>query len=208
MLVPPAAREAHADHMRRFAQSQHASRMMGERAQVLACRRSGETFPVEATITKVTVAGELTFTAHLRDVTERNRSRDALLESERRIRAVFDHAHDALALLSPQGVILEINRAGASLTVGDGALIGAFLWEAPWLGVDAAVDPSGVERLKAAVMEAASGQPSKMSADLVRNGESLPIDVSLTPIADSTGAIGYVLAEGSPGRSAPTPPMR
>ena len=89
----------------------------------------------------LSVRRALTYTAHLRDVTERNRARDGLLERERRIRAVFDHAGEALALLSPDGAVIEINRAGASLTTGGAPLTGAPLWEAPWLGVNLAATP-------------------------------------------------------------------
>jgi PAS domain S-box-containing protein len=141
-------------------------------------------------------AGALTYTAHLRDVTERNRARDRLAESERRIRAVFDHAGEAIALLSPDGSVVEINRAGAALTRADRPLVGAPLWEAPWLGVDLAASPGAADGLKAAVQAAAAGQPTRISAELVRDGRNLPIDVRLTPIPDADGGVVYVLAEG------------
>jgi PAS domain S-box-containing protein len=196
VLIPPAARASHADRVEGFRVAKSASRMMSERAEVQGCRRNGDAFPLEATITKVMAAGALTYTAHLRDVTERNRARDRLAESERRIRAVFDHAGEAIALLSPDGSVVEINRAGAALTRADRPLVGAPLWEAPWLGVDLAASPGAADGLKAAVQAAAAGQPTRISAELVRDGRNLPIDVRLTPIPDADGGVVYVLAEG------------
>lgn len=196
VLVPEGSRAAHARFVEQFRESKAASRMMGERAEVMGVRRNGEVFPLEATITKVMTAGALTYTAHLRDVTERNRARDRLQESERRIRAVFDHATEAIALLAPDGAVVEINRAAAALTAGDRPLVGAPLWEAPWLGADVAVGPGAAEGLKTAVLAAAAGKPTRLAAELVRDGQPLPIDVRLTPIPDATGAVAYVLAEG------------
>ena len=196
ILVPEKARATHPSQIEAFRQSTSASKMMSERTQVFGARRSGEVFPLEATITKVMAAGALTYTAHLRDVTERNRARDQLIESERRIRAVFDHASEAIALLATDGAVLEINRAGTALTSADRPLIGAPLWEAPWLGVNLAVGSGEAEGLKAAIRTAASGQAARLAVELTRDGQPLPIDVRLTPISDADGAVAYVLAEG------------
>ncbi|MGA0599526.1 PAS domain S-box protein [Caulobacter sp. KR2-114] len=196
MLIPRPSRAVHGAKVESFRRSKTASRMMSERSEVLGRRRNGDVFPVEATITKVMAGGQLTFTAHLRDVTERNRARDRLIESERRIRAVFDHSTEAIALLAPDGAILEINRAGAALTSANGPLVGAPLWEAPWLGAAVAAGSAEAGQLMAAVLAAAGGAPQRLSASLVRDGRPLPIQVRLTPIPGGEGRVDYVLAEG------------
>ncbi|WP_374348675.1 PAS domain S-box protein [Phenylobacterium sp.] len=196
MLIPERARQGHTGQVEAFRRSKSASRMMSERSEVLGCRRNGEVFPLEATITKVMAAGQLTFTAHLRDVTERNRARDRLLESERRIRAVFDHASVAIALLSAEGSVLEINSAGTALTAADRPVVGAPLWEAPWLGASLTAGSAEAGRLKSAVLAAASGVPQNISASLIRDGKALPIEVRITPIVGQGGKVDYVLAEG------------
>jgi PAS domain S-box-containing protein len=196
ILIPPEARAGHAQNIEGFRLSKQASRMMGDRPEVRGRRRSGETFALEATITKVMAAGALTYTAHLRDVTERNRARRALKESERRVRAVFDHASEAIALLTPGGAIIEINRAGEALTTADRPLMGAALWDAPWLGVDLLAAPEAAEGLKAAIETAASGRPTRMAAELQKDGKPLSVDVRLTPITNADGAVVYILAEG------------
>jgi PAS domain S-box-containing protein len=195
-LLPPEARAAHPVHVDDFRRSKQASRMMSERREVRGLRRSGERFALDVTITKVMAAGALTYTAHLRDVTERNRARDMLAERERRIRAVFDHAAEAIALLTPDGAVLEINRAASALTAADRPLIGAPLWEAPWLGGELMASPAATEPLKAAIALAAQGQCARLAAELTRDGKPLPIDVRLTPIRSADGAVVYILAEG------------
>lgn len=196
ILLPQGARAGHAARVDAFRADRSASRMMGDRPEVLGVRRNGEVFPLEATITKVDAGGSLTFTAHLRDVTERNRARDRLAESERRIRAVFDHASEAIALLAADGTVLEINRAATALTSADRPLVGAPLWEAPWLGAAPTADAAYAEPLKAAIGEAAAGQAASIRAELSRDGRPLPIEVRLTPIPGAGGKVEYVLAEG------------
>jgi PAS domain S-box-containing protein len=195
MLIPPWARSAHERHVAEFAKGRQPSRMMSERRAVMGQRRSGETFALEATITKVAAGGSLTFAAHLRDVTERNRQSERLKESDRRIRAVFDHAHTPIALLSPDGTVLEINRAGAALAAEDGTVKGAALWAAPWLGVPAASAQAQGERLRAAVLEASRGAAQVIAVPLAHDGSPAAIEVRLTPIFDDAH-LAYILAEG------------
>jgi PAS domain S-box-containing protein len=49
--------------------------------------------------------------AVMQDVTEERSAAQALTASERRYRALFHHAHDPIALVSPEGRILEANPA-------------------------------------------------------------------------------------------------
>jgi PAS domain S-box-containing protein len=196
-LLPEGARARHAEQVAGFAASASASRMMSQRAEVQGRRADGSVFPVEATITKVSVAGAMTFTAQLRDVSARKAAEARLAESERRFRAMFDHAQGALALLSPDGTVLEINRAAQALTVGDETLTGRPLWELPWLGAATAPDAeAGRQRLKEGVAAAARGLAVRFPAEL-REGDAVHrIDLSLTPITDATGQVIYILPEG------------
>lgn len=51
----------------------------------------------------------------VRDVTERNRTQEALLESERKYRALFDQSADAIFLVGRDGAVLELNQSGCDL---------------------------------------------------------------------------------------------
>lgn len=197
LLLPEAARAAHPAQVEAFGAGRVASRMMSERQEVEGRRRSGEIFPLEAAITKVSVGGTLTYTAHLRDITARKAVQRRLEDSERRFRAIFDHAFGAIALLAPDGTVLEINRAAAALTTGGEPLLGRPLWDLPWLGA-AGVTPDATarDRLQAAVATAATGRSVRYTAELADGAIRRKIDLSLTPIADAAGAVIDILAEG------------
>jgi hypothetical protein len=50
---------------------------MNERGTVWGLRKSGEEFQLEVAITKVTVGGERTYTAHMRDLARHRQSADS-----------------------------------------------------------------------------------------------------------------------------------
>ncbi len=70
-LIPMGARAAHRGHLQTFAEGTRDARRMGERRTIAGLRKSGEQFPAEASISRVTVDGEQTFMVMLRDISER-----------------------------------------------------------------------------------------------------------------------------------------
>jgi PAS domain S-box-containing protein len=75
-LLPLALRAVHRSHVRGFASGNADARRMGERRAIAGLRRNGEEFPADASISRVTVAGERTFMVMIRDVSERKRAED------------------------------------------------------------------------------------------------------------------------------------
>jgi len=196
-LLPDRYRQHHSEDVARFGSGKQASRQMNERGAVWGRRKSGEEFPLEIAITKVSVAGALTYTAHLRDITQRRDREQRLQESERRFRAIFEHAFEAVGLLSPDGTVLEINRAGRLMTEGTAPLAGLTLWDLPWAGSDQTPDDAARQRLKGAVARAARGETVRYTETLTVPGEPVrTIDISLTPIRDETGKVIYIVPEG------------
>jgi PAS domain S-box-containing protein len=195
-LLPDRYRQRHAEDVVRFGTGKQASRQMNERGAVWGRRKSGEEFPLEVAITKVSVGGAVTYTAHMRDVTQRRQREEKLVESERRFRAIFEHAFEAVGLLSPDGTVLEINRAGRLMTEGLSQLVGLPLWELPWVGADGDTDGSARQRLKNAIAQAARGDVIRYSETIQPEaGKSRTLDITLTPIKDERGRIIYIVPE-------------
>jgi PAS domain S-box-containing protein len=196
-LLPERFRARHTGDVTAFGAGKQSSRPMSARGEIIGMRRNGQEFPMEAAITKVMVGDALTYTAHLRDISERKEREAALIESERRFRAIFEHAFEAIGLLSPDGTVLEINRAGRVLTEGHAHLKGLPLWDLPWAGSDAAPDDAARQRMKSAIAAAALGQTIRYTDEL-RAGDAPPrkIDISFTPVKDETGRVIYIIPEG------------
>ncbi len=92
VLLPERYRAAHAGLIDAFAAAPQQARRMGERREIYGLRKDGTEFPAEASISKLDVDGERTFTVVLRDITERKESEAALRESERRLWAFLDNS--------------------------------------------------------------------------------------------------------------------
>ena len=111
-----------------------------------------------------------------------------------RLRAIFEHSFELIGLLTPEGVLVEVNR-GALVFAGveREQVVGKPLDMAPWwMDSSAAAE----EWLRRAIQEASRGRFIRYEVE-VRSGTGRPavIDLSLTPILEGE-RVGYILAEG------------
>ncbi|WP_449230620.1 PAS domain-containing protein [Azospirillum doebereinerae] len=118
----------------------------------------------------------------------------ALRQSERHTRAVLDALPAFIGVLTPDGVVAQINHAAAEaagLPLKD--IVGRPFDSICWLSFDEA----GRERLRAAVARAAAGAADRFDADLrVAGGRTISVDVGLTPMFDPQGRITHLIASG------------
>lgn len=110
-FIPERFRDAHAAHIRRFAETGVTSRQMGSLGAISGLRADGEEFPIEASISQVLVSGEQLSTVILRDITERKAAEDALVESRLRMEGIVESAMDALISVDEQQRIIVFNPA-------------------------------------------------------------------------------------------------
>jgi PAS domain S-box-containing protein len=108
-LIPDAFVAIHRRHLATFAFTGAAARKMGERGEVTGKRRSGESFPAEASISKLRIGDRQLFTAVLRDISERRASeeeRARLLVREQAAREQAQRAERRSGFLAEASALL------------------------------------------------------------------------------------------------------
>ena len=111
---------------------------------------------------------------------------------ERRLRAFFDNTLEAVALLQPDGTVVEANQPSLDvrgLTRAD--VVGRPLWDTGWLDFD----PALRERARRAVQKAAGGKLVREELEIPEaGGRPQVLDFSLKPVFDQ-GALALLIAE-------------
>jgi PAS domain S-box-containing protein len=191
-LLPERTRDDHPNLMRRFAEEPQPARLMGERSEVAGLTRSGAEIPLEASITKVTLDQTLVFSAHLRDLRARKAAEAALAQSLASFTTVFDNAQQAMALIAPDGAVLEINAAARGLLPPGAEPRGQAFAELPFWSTDAQATAAW---LREAMDRCGSGQVYRAPATVVYpDGSTRQLDFSLTPVIQD-GATFTIVAE-------------
>jgi PAS domain S-box-containing protein len=118
-----------------------------------------------------------------RDVSELRHAQQALSESERRYRTLFDEALDAIIVVSPAGTIVDVNAiACRDLGHAREALIGQ-----PFQKL---LDPAALERLRSAVSEVFSGGRIRIEVSARRkDGSLLPVEVRAGRLPDGNALV-------------------
>jgi PAS domain S-box-containing protein len=91
-LLPQRFRGAHREHVRRFGEDRATSRRMGDATTLTALRADGTEFPIEASISHVTLHDKPYFTVILRDITLRKQSEDMLRRQQQELRELSAQA--------------------------------------------------------------------------------------------------------------------
>lgn len=137
--------------------------------------------------------------AVIRDITgkrifqERKQLELALVESERKFRAVFNQNFQYTGLLKPNGILLEANQRLLDLAgITQTDVANKAFWEAPWWNRS----PKNQLRLRSMVSEAAKGKVMRSEFEMVGLGRTpITVDFSLTPAQDETGRVVWLIAE-------------
>ncbi|MEG4938793.1 PAS domain S-box protein [Microcoleus sp. F4-D5] len=118
----------------------------------------------------------------------------ALSESTQRFQAIFDQAFQLIALLEPDGTVIEANQT--ALELGDvqaSEVLGQKFWLAPWW----ASSPTNQQRLTTNIKQVSTGKFVREEYEITDpNNQLTVIDVSFKPLFDKTGEVFQILAEG------------
>jgi len=149
-------------------------------------RKDGTRFWVEVSLSLVELDGAERVIASIRDISERK-------ERERRIQAVFDHTHQFIGLLEPDGTLVEANRTALEFGgVEREDVVGEPFWECPWWETSAAVRRD----LKHAIARAVDGEFVRYDVEVQGVTGTEVIDFSLRPVTDEHGDVVLLVPEG------------
>jgi len=125
---------------------------------------------------------------------EHQRVEQALRESQRQFRAIFEGTFQFMGLLWPDGTVIEVNQTALNFARTPAAsIVGRPFWQAQWWRIA----PEAEEPLKKAIAKAATGELVHYQVDFTRDDQTVAtIDFSLKPVRDEIGQILWLICEG------------
>jgi PAS domain S-box-containing protein len=130
----------------------------------------------------------------IRDITEHKRMNEALLESERKIRGLFDQSFQFIGMTTPDGTLIEANKTSMRFSgIKESDCLGKPFWDTPWWTHSVELQ----NKLREAVIKVAGGETVRFEATHVAADKSIHyIDFSLKPVKDENGKIIFLIPEG------------
>ncbi len=155
--------------------------------------KTGETVPAETKVTLGIWGGKKALFGVTRNISELKKAHDRLLDSERRMRSVFDQSFQLAGILDKKGRLLYVNRTALKHIGADFEDIkGHFFWESGWWR-DV---PDMQNKIRDAVSMASGGLTVKSEITIPdRDGFTMYLDFSLRPVRDEKGEIIYLVPE-------------
>lgn len=179
-FLPSRFRAAHSGYVRQFGQNPVTRRTMGGLSPLRGLRSNGEEFPIEASISQVTVDGKKLFTAIVRDITEATKSR----ESSGHLAAIVESSDDAIISKTLDGKITSWNPAAEKL-------FGYPAAEAVGKSMMLIVPPDLAEEENEILGRISRGQRIEHfeTRRLQKNGNQIDVAATISPLRDNSGKI-------------------
>lgn len=155
-------------------------------------RKDEAILDLEVSLNTIDIAGERLVVGITRDVTERERTANALRESTIKLNAILDHHYQLTGLLDLEGRLLAVNKTALELVGADEAeVLGNFFWKGPWW------NSSQEAKVRAAIKSASEGEFVQFeSTHPSADGEIREINFSINPVRDDKGNVVYLVPQG------------
>jgi PAS domain S-box-containing protein len=129
-----------------------------------------------------------------RDITAQKETERIAREASSRLDAMFNTSLEYIGLVSPDGKLLDCNRASLEFAGSEREdLIGTWFWECPWF----THTPGAPEMAREVLARAVSGEHIRLEWPLVRpSGEILVFDFSISQVRDLDGKVVLLVPEG------------
>jgi PAS domain S-box-containing protein len=128
------------------------------------------------------------------EINERKQMAAALKESELKFRGIFDQMYQFIGLLTPEGILLEVNHTAlefGGIELDDAQ--GQPFWEIVWWQISLATQ----EKLREAIARAAQGEFVRYEVEVQgAQGQVVTLDFSLRPVLDDAGNVVLLIPEG------------
>ena len=191
LIIPPQHREAHQDGLRRYLATEEAS-VLNKPVQLTALHRDGHEFPVELTIWPV----RTTFSAFVRDITDRIEAQEALRTSEARKTALLESIAEGVITTDAEGLITSINPAMERLSGWRQADVVGRTYSDAFPAFDASGEPLPEEEriLARALLDKAIATSRGFDMFFrIRDGRRIPVSTTAAPIFGDDGhSVGAV----------------
>ncbi|MFO0876494.1 MAG: PAS domain S-box protein [Gemmataceae bacterium] len=155
-------------------------------------RKDGSTFPVEIHANPLYIDGQQFFLCFVRDITDRKRAEQQLLDAQQLLRDILDNVLAHVALLDPTGKIVWLNRSPLEANLDCvPEVLGLPFWDAPpWT-----YDPAIQAQVRSATEAAARGESRRFDvvARVAQDARRV-LDQQISPLRDADGTVRYLIA--------------
>ncbi|MEX2316479.1 MAG: PAS domain S-box protein [Pirellulales bacterium] len=110
MLMPEPFRGEHDQYLRNYMET-GIPKIIGKGREVIGVRKNGISFPIDLAVSDVQLGDRRMFTGVVRDMTERKRAEQLLVEQSARIQAIVNSVIDAIITIRPDGTVESLNPA-------------------------------------------------------------------------------------------------
>lgn len=123
----------------------------------------------------------------------KKRAEEAMYETERRFRVIFNQSFQFMGLANPDGIIREFNQTSLKFfQAEETAVTGRPLWDAPWFDL-----PDERKKIREAVQKAAAGEFVRFETSaLAPDGSRVILDFSMKPMWGEFDNIYLLILEG------------